>query len=141
VDGDPSEIRALDLALAGVDAGPDLQAHPLEAVADRLRAPDRHGRRVESGEETVAGRVHLAAAMRAQLLSHQRVVLPQQGPPCRVTHPLGVLSGTDDVGEQQGRQDPFRLAGPAVPGLDQRPGGRLHGERVSVRVDRLRLDE
>src|SRR5262245_27018638 len=60
--GDPADLPVHQLALAGVDAGPDLDAEFADLLADLERTPDRAGGTVERGEEPVPRGVGLYAA-------------------------------------------------------------------------------
>jgi hypothetical protein len=62
MNGDPADVIAADLALAGVQPSAHLNAERLHRVADRHRASDRSLRAVEHREEAVSRRVHLAAS-------------------------------------------------------------------------------
>ena len=55
------------LALARVDAGADRDAGAARALGDAQRAADRPRRPVEGGEEAVAHRLDLVAAVRGEL--------------------------------------------------------------------------
>ena len=58
---DSADVITADLAFAGVQPGPHLDAERLHRVADRHRAADRSLRAVKHREEAVARCVHLAA--------------------------------------------------------------------------------
>jgi len=98
-----------DLALAGVEPGPDLELEWTERVADRRRCENRPRRPVEGGEEAVAGRVELAALEAGELAADDSVMPLQQLPPLRVTESCRPLGRADDVGEEDGREDALRL--------------------------------
>ena len=59
---DPADVAVQQFALAGVDAGADLDAQCLGLSAQRLGAADGLRRAVERGEVTVAGALHHRAA-------------------------------------------------------------------------------
>ena len=61
MDGDPGDVVADELDLAGVQPGPDLEPLRRDRVADDERGPDRARRPVEGGQEPVTGRLDLAA--------------------------------------------------------------------------------
>ena len=87
VDGEPGEIVAPALALAGVDAGRAPRTPPTRAASMiAMRGAHRRCRRVERRDEAVAGRVHLAAAEPAELRPDDRVVRVELAPPRRVAH-------------------------------------------------------
>src|SRR5438270_12206768 len=62
VHGETTDVRAHDLALAGVQPRADLQPDLGHRVPDRHRAADTARRAVEGGEEAVASSVDLASA-------------------------------------------------------------------------------
>ena len=64
VHGDPADLAAHLLALTGVEARPDLEPERANRVDDRRGAADGARGPVEGGEETVAGRLDLRAAVR-----------------------------------------------------------------------------
>src|SRR5262245_26833490 len=78
IDADPSDRRARQLDLAGVDADPDLEPEGADAVADRHPAAECADRAGEHREEAVAGRVDLTAAIAVDLGSSHSVVIAQQ---------------------------------------------------------------
>ena len=84
VDGDPADLAVDQLALAGVQAGADLEAELAHRLGDRAGAADRPGRAVEGGEEAVAGGVDLLAAEPDQLAPDERVVALEQVAPAPV---------------------------------------------------------
>src|SRR5204862_5693863 len=73
-DGEPGHFALVQLALADVNAGPDLQAELVHSLDDRLGAANRPGWAVEGREEAVAGGVPLLAPVPSQLAPHERVV-------------------------------------------------------------------
>ena len=88
----PADVVTADLDLAGVQADPDLETEIGSRVPDGGRAPDRPRRPVERGEETVARRLHLAAAERLELLADGCVVVVEEVLPAAVaerSRPLG----------------------------------------------------
>src|SRR5206468_3485570 len=98
-----------ELALAGMEAGPYVQAELIEALADRTRARNRPGRAVEGGEEAIAGRVHLIAAKAAELDANSLVVVLQQLAPRAVAELGRPGRRADDVGEKHGGEHAVRL--------------------------------
>jgi hypothetical protein len=63
------------------------------------------GRAVEVGEEAVAGRVHLTATEAYELTADELVVTLEELAPGTVSQLGGVLARSDDVGEEDGRED------------------------------------
>jgi hypothetical protein len=109
VHGHPGELAALQLALAGVDAGADFDAEPLDVIAHDARALEGTRRRIKAREEAVASRLHLGTLAFGHLAPDDRAMLIQERAPARVAELLGVLGGADDGGERQRRQDSSRL--------------------------------
>ena len=79
VHGDPADVIAADLTLAGVQPGAHLDAQRPDRVADRHRAADRSLRAVEHREEAVSRSVHLAASKPSELRPDDGVVSVQPG--------------------------------------------------------------
>src|SRR5712691_5738011 len=98
MDRDATELCAHHLALAGMNAGADLDPVLTHGVPDGERA--RHGARgaVEGREEAVAGVVDLTAAMALELASHCRMVAFEHATPLRVAQRERLLRRSDDVG-------------------------------------------
>src|ERR671922_2330082 len=105
VDGDAANLVRYQLALAGVQAGTDLEVERTKGIADCTRAANRPSRPVECREEAVAGRVHLAAAKALQPAPDERMVLLQERAPLTVAQLGGAFGGSHDVREEHGRQD------------------------------------
>ena len=101
VHGHPRQPVPKQLALAGVDAGAQLDAEPGRGNAQLLGADDRRPRGVERHQEAIApiGQ-HPAAGLVDGLIDDLVVALEQLSPP-RVTQPRQVLGRADDVGDQQ----------------------------------------
>jgi hypothetical protein len=85
VHGDAADLRAVELALAGMDAGADLDAELPHGLSGRERAADGARRTVEGGEEAVARRVHLPAAEAVELAPDRAVVFAEQLAPATVS--------------------------------------------------------
>src|SRR5688500_10516497 len=81
VDGETADVSGADVALAGVEAGADLQAEAGELVTDGPGALDGPGGGVEGGQEAVAESLDLLALPAPELLADDGVVLFQQRPP------------------------------------------------------------
>ena len=107
VHGDPADVVAADLALAGVQSGAHLDAERLHRVADRHRAADRPLRAVEHREEAVTRRAHLAAPKTRQLCPHHGVVCIEQRMPVTVAHLRRPPRRVHDVGEQHRGENPI----------------------------------
>ncbi len=103
--GDPGEIIATELALAGVDPGAHREAEAPRFLANGLRASDCSGRTVECRKEPVSRRLDLIAAEPFQLLAHGGVVLVEQLLPLTVAYLGRSLGRADNVGEQHRLED------------------------------------
>ena len=101
---DPTDVVVQQFALAGVDAGADLDAQCLGVSAQRLGAADGLRRAVERGEVAVAGALHHRAAESLREVGGDLTKAVQHRPPPLVTRRRGVLRRGDDVGEQHGAQ-------------------------------------
>src|SRR5690349_20246017 len=130
---DAGDFPVGDFALAGVQAGPDLELQRLERLANGRRSKHRPRRAVEDGEETVAGRVELAALELRELTAHDGVMPLQELSPARVAEGRSSLGRADDVHEEDGREDALRLdlAGE----LRDEPCRRRHRRLMSLVVD------
>src|SRR5262249_43521675 len=102
VHGDPADVIAADLALAGVQPGAHGDAQRGHRVADCHRAADRALRTVEHRQKAVARRIHLPAPKPSQLRPHDGVVRIKQRTPIAVTHRGGRARRVHDVGKEQG---------------------------------------
>ena len=78
VDGDPADRIAVELHLARVDPGPDLDTERLHRVGDRLRAADGARGAVERRQEAVAGGIDLTPSVPFELDPGFRVMLGEQ---------------------------------------------------------------
>ena len=74
MDGDASQFVADELALAGVQAGPHGDPHILQGIPHGQCAANPAGRAVEGGEEAIARRVDLAAALAGENVAHGGVM-------------------------------------------------------------------
>ena len=78
VDGDAADIGPVELDLARVEAGPDLQPQVSDSGDDRLRAANRTSRTVERREESVASRNDLPSTEPLELVACDRVMAVEQ---------------------------------------------------------------
>ena len=104
VDGDPADVVIEQFALAGVDAGADLDAQRFSICAERLGAADGLRRAVERHEMPVAGALDHRAAESLREFGGDLTKAMEYRPPPLVTRRRGVLRRRDDVGEQHGTQ-------------------------------------
>ena len=91
----------MELALADVEAGADLEAERAHAGDDRLGGADRPRGAVEGCEEAVSGGVALVAAEARELSADQRVVLCKHVAPGTVAKLRRPLGRAHDVREHQ----------------------------------------
>ena len=129
---DPGQVAARTAALAGVDAGTQLESQRPDGVAHARGPADRAAGAVEDDEEAVAGALDLVAAGERELAAEDRVVLGQQPRPALVAEGGGVRRGVDDVGEDDRGED--RLgggAGAALRGGHERRAARDRGDGVA----------
>ena len=102
--GQPPDLITGQLHLSGMEPGSNLDAELIQFIGDPRRADDCSGRAVEHRKKAIAGVVHLASSVLAQVLPDQIVVGLTQGDPGGVTDPSGGLRGADYVGEQDRAQ-------------------------------------
>ena len=88
---DAADVVAAELDLAGVGAGPDLDAERAEGGDDLDGAANGAGGPVEGGDEAVTGRVDLPTAEAGQLASHHGVVGVEERAPALVAEVGGPL--------------------------------------------------
>ena len=107
VHGDPADVVAADLALAGVQPGAHLDAERLHRVANRHGAADRSLRTVEHREEAITRRVHLAAPEAVELCADDGVVRVEQRMPVAVADLRSPARRVHDVGEKHRGENPI----------------------------------
>src|SRR5579862_1986734 len=88
-----------------MQAGTKVEAEFGDVGDDCLRTADGPRRAIEGREEAIAGGVELLSAETGELASHDRVVLREQVAPLPVAEFGRALGGTDDVSEENGRED------------------------------------
>ena len=102
--GDPPDVGVQQFALAGVDAGADLDAQCLGVSAQGLGAADGLRRAVERGEVAIAGALdHRAAESFREFGGDLTKAVKYRTPPL-VAGRRGALGRGDHVGEQHGAQ-------------------------------------
>src|SRR5436305_9932698 len=94
-----------------MQAGPDFDLQLRGLVGYRARAADRSRGPVEARDEAVPRLLDLPTSEALQLRADERVVPLQQRAPSSVAQLGRVFRRVDDVGEQDGREDP--VGGPA----------------------------
>ena len=110
VDGEAASFGADELDLAGMDADADGQPERADRADHRNATADGSSRPIEHGQEPVAGRRHLATAVRVERVPQHPVVVDQQVTPGGVADAMEGRRRVDDVREQDRGQD--RLTGP-----------------------------
>ena len=106
VNRDAAELAVDSLALSRVDACADFEIELAHGASDRAGAAHRGPRPLEAGKEPVARRVEFATVEPGEQLAHAGVVFVEQLVPAAVAERARAVGGTDDVGEQDGREDP-----------------------------------
>src|SRR5262249_14394029 len=94
-----------ELALADMDARPNLDAERAYSLDDLARAEDRPGRPFEGREEAVPRGVALDTSVSAERFPHSRIVRGQELLPSAVAERRLLRRRVDDVGEEDGRED------------------------------------
>ena len=104
--GDPSDVGVHQFALAGVDAGADLEAQRFSICAERLGAADGLRGAVERSEVAITGVLHHSAAESFGEVGGDLIEPVQHRPPPLIARCRGVFRRCDHVGEQHGAQSP-----------------------------------
>src|SRR5207253_4344765 len=105
--GDSARLLSHQLALAGVEAGTDLEAERLHVLDQRAGTLDRAARAIECGEEAVPRSVDLVAVKLIQPAADEGMMALEERTPRRVPDLGRMLRRADDVGEQHRREDAF----------------------------------
>src|SRR5579859_2136525 len=105
----PGQLVAEDLALAGVNARPHVQADAANTVSDCERTTNCAGGTIESCTETVACVIDLSPPIALQLAAHDPVVVLEQIAPPPISELLCSAGGLHDVGEQNRGQYAIRV--------------------------------
>ena len=92
-----------------MDTGADQQPERAKHLGQGDGAADGTGRPIEEREEPVASGSHLSSAIAPELIANASMMRMQEIGPGRVTKLCRSGRGSDDIGEQDGRQDPIRL--------------------------------
>jgi len=130
---------AAHLHLTRVDSDPHLDPQHPDRVDDGIRARDRRARAAERGDESVSGRVDFAAGESLQFVTHDGVVVVQEIAPAVVAEQGGALGRTDDVGEDDRRQQALGIRPAAHAGdelldlVDHRSGVAHPIQRIFAR--------
>jgi hypothetical protein len=111
---DPADILAPYLDFAGVKAGAQRESNLPRSRAEGERATHRAPRSVEGCENAVACALHKISAMPLDRLFRQTIVTIEQFVPALVSDFHRHTRGADDVGEENGRQDPIRFRNSAI---------------------------
>jgi hypothetical protein len=102
VDGDSGWLNADELALARMDAHPDVELEIAQAAANRVGAADGARRAVEGREEAVASGVDFTPAVASDLSTDNAVVLRQEIAPGAVAEFRRPRRRADEIGEEHG---------------------------------------
>jgi hypothetical protein len=111
---DPADILATHLDFAGVQAGAQRETDLLRSCAEGERATHRAARSVEGCENAVTCAFHKISAVLLDRLFRQTIVTIEQFVPALVSDFHRQTRRVDDVGEENGRQDPIRFGKSAV---------------------------
>src|SRR5439155_14615863 len=136
VNGDAARFAVNELALAAVQPSAYVQVEGADGLLDREGAVDSPCRAVEGGEEAVADGVHFLAAVAPQLRADGLVMLLQQLAPGAVAQLGRPRGGTNDVREENRREDPVRLGFPRLP-FDDVLQKALQRREEAVRIAEL----
>jgi len=109
MDGDAPDVGAIELDLARVETGSDVEPEVANGGADRLRAADRSRRAVEDRQQAIACRDDLASTEPVELLACDGVVPIEQLLPRVITERPGSFGGADDVREEHRREHSLGL--------------------------------
>ena len=133
--GDPPDLVADELALAGVEPISHADTQSLHYVDDGTSTPDPARRAVEGGEEAITCRIHFATPEPLELLAHHGVVALQCVPPRPIAELNRAPGRISDVCEQDSEQDTFRhglLSDAGEELLDQDQGTDAFGIRCGI---------
>jgi hypothetical protein len=114
VHGDPTDISASHLDLAGVQPRAQRETDLLRSGAEGERASHRTARSVEGCENAVACAFHEIPAMLLDGLLRQTIVTIEQFVPALISDLHCHTSRVDDIGKENGRQNPIRLGSSAI---------------------------
>src|SRR5262249_47855693 len=101
-----------EFTLPGVQSSANLQSERTYLFAHGARATYRPRRTVEGGKQTVTRGTHLVAAEHVQLPAQQRIKVPEQLAPPRISDFGGTPGRTDDIGKHDRCENPIRLEMP-----------------------------
>jgi hypothetical protein len=104
VNGDPSDLLADNLTLAGMDTDSGGDPQYPDCFGDNTPTANGPCGPVEGRKHSVASRVDLPTSEARELASRDRMVAIQKVTPVSVTQPRGLLCGTHDVDKHDGRQ-------------------------------------
>ena len=106
MDTDPRDIGISDLYLPGVESHTDLQTERPQSIAEGYRTANGSARTLEGREHPVACHLDEAAPVLFDNRPGYGVMGLQEVAPFSVAEGRRFLCGTNDVGEQDGRQSP-----------------------------------
>jgi hypothetical protein len=130
-DGDAGELGIVQLELAGVQPGAQVESELADVGGDRLRAADRARRAVEGCKEAVARSVEFRAVESGELAPRGRMVAHEQIAPARLVEPTTSVKRTV-VRTPPGRAPPHGRSGSAPPRAQPRCRPRREGRRRGV---------
>jgi len=118
MDGDPADVVRQHVHLASMNADAELDPQTSDRVAHRVSASDGAGGASERRQEAIPRGVHLPPAEAIELRADEAVVFGEHLLPGGVSEPRRGEGRVDDVGHEEGRDEPLVLA--------------RHGERADV---------
>jgi hypothetical protein len=130
-------VSASDLNFSAVDSDPHIQGQRRGCLSDLQGASYSSCTAVEGGQEAIANCFDLSPSVLMECSADYSVVLVKEISPASGAEPGRLLSGRDDVGEQDGRQDHFSLcrlvaAGEEIFDLVDEAVGVAHEEKMII---------
>jgi hypothetical protein len=116
VHGVSADVAVAKFDLACMQASPHFEPDGSQPIADGARAVDCPGRSVKGCQHAVPCAPDQSSSKLVYLTPNDAVVGVEETSPLMVAHPGGQLGGTNDVGEENSRQDPVELMWGADPG-------------------------
>src|SRR5690242_2487153 len=143
VDGDPTDVVAAYLTLAGVKARSDVDPQPRDALVER--GGTTYGARwpIEGRKETVAGVLDFSALEPGDLFTRHLVVASKQFAPASIAEFGGAPCRIHDVGEHHRGQHAVGRSLVSVAGeeLLGRAGDRFDVAGTGPMIDAIEFDE
>ena len=100
IDGDATNVIAVELDLSSMETGPDLEVETMSAIANRAGAFYGPRRSVECRHEAISGSLDLPSTEAAELAADHAVVTVEKVVPTPITYRGRGCGGIDDVSEE-----------------------------------------